>query len=87
MNGLRIWFLVCLMFLFYVICLSVCLCATCMLWCPKGQKRMLDSLELKLQMRVSCHVGCWELNLGPLKEQPKLLTAEPSLQPLHTGLF
>ena len=25
--------------------------------------------------------GCWELNLGPLQEQPVLLTAEPSLQP------
>jgi len=25
----------------------------------------------------------WELNSGPLEEQPVLLTAEPSLQPLH----
>ena len=25
--------------------------------------------------------GCWKLNWGPLKEQPILLTAEPSLQP------
>jgi hypothetical protein len=24
--------------------------------------------------------GCWELNSGPLEEQPVLLTAEPSLQ-------
>ena len=24
--------------------------------------------------------GCWELNLGPLEEQPVLLTTEPSLQ-------
>ena len=23
---------------------------------------------------------CWELNSGPLEEQPMLLTAEPSLQ-------
>ena len=23
--------------------------------------------------------GCWELNLGPLEEQPVLLTTEPSL--------
>ena len=31
----------------------------------------------------SCELpcGCWELNLGPLKEQLVLLTAEPSLQP------
>jgi hypothetical protein len=27
--------------------------------------------------------GCWELNPGPLEEQPVLLTAEPSLQPLE----
>ena len=26
--------------------------------------------------------SCWELNPGPLKEQPVLLTTEPSLQPL-----
>ena len=25
--------------------------------------------------------GCWELNPGPLEEQPVLLTAEPSHQP------
>jgi hypothetical protein len=25
--------------------------------------------------------GCWELNSGSLKEQPVLLTTEPSLQP------
>jgi hypothetical protein len=25
--------------------------------------------------------GCWELNSGPLEEQPVLLTADPSLQP------
>ena len=25
--------------------------------------------------------GYWELNLGPLEEQPVLLTAEPSFQP------
>jgi hypothetical protein len=25
--------------------------------------------------------GCWELNSGPLEEQPVLVTIEPSLQP------
>jgi len=31
----------------------------------------------------SCELpcGCWKLSLGPLEEQPELLTAEPSLQP------
>ena len=32
----------------------------------------------------SCELpcGCWELNLGLLEEEPVLLTAEPSRQPL-----
>jgi hypothetical protein len=28
---------------------------------------------------------CWELNQGPLEEQPVLLTTEPSLQPRPSG--
>ena len=46
--------------------------------------RVLDPLELELQTVMSCHVGVgamWELNLGSLKEQPILLTSEPSLEP------
>jgi hypothetical protein len=39
---------------------------------------VLNPLELKLQTVVSVHV---ELNLDPLKEQPVLLTTEPSLHP------
>ena len=27
--------------------------------------------------------GCWDLNSGPLEEQPVLLTADPSLQPIN----
>ena len=32
----------------------------------------------------NCELPCrsWELNPGPLKKQPVLLTTEPSLQPL-----
>jgi len=30
---------------------------------------------------VSHHVGCWDLNSGPLEGQSVFLTAEPSLQP------
>ena len=30
--------------------------------------------------------ACWESNLGPVEEQPVLLTAEPSLQPLPSLL-
>jgi hypothetical protein len=42
--------------------------------------RMSDTLELELQSIVSCHVGDWELNPGPLEEQPVLLTPEPYFQ-------
>jgi hypothetical protein len=45
-----------------------------------GQKRTTDPLKLNLQMVVSHHVDAG--NPGPLWEQPVLLTAELSLQPL-----
>jgi hypothetical protein len=46
--------------------------------------KMSDSLELGLQTVVSCTPReYWELNLGPLEEQPALLTPEPCLQPLE----
>ncbi|ERE74288.1 E3 ubiquitin-protein ligase [Cricetulus griseus] len=34
----------------------------------------------------SCELpcGCWELNPGPLEEEPGLLTTEPYLQPVET---
>jgi hypothetical protein len=45
----------------------------------RGQKRALDPLELELQMVVSCLVWMLGTKLGPLEEQPLLLTPEPSL--------
>jgi hypothetical protein len=59
------------------VCPHICLC---MLHVCGGQKRVLNPLELELD---SCELpcGCCKLNLGPLEEQPVLLTAEPSLQP------
>ena len=42
-------------------------------------------------MRVtdSCEppCGCWELNPGPLEEQPVLLTTEPALQPQFPAYY
>lgn len=35
----------------------------------RGQKRTSALLELEFQVVVSCPQGCWEWNLGPLKEQ------------------
>ena len=31
--------------------------------------------------------GCWELNSGPLEEQPVLLTTEPSPQPRELSIY
>jgi hypothetical protein len=52
-----------------VICLHVCLCEGV----RSPETGIANSCELPYE--------CWELNLGPLKEQPVLLTTEPSLQP------
>ena len=35
-----------------------------------GQKKVSDPLELELKVVVSFYVGFWELNPGPLEEQP-----------------
>lgn len=45
------------------------------------QKQASDPPDLDLQMVVSHHCGCWELNPGPLLEQQVILPAEPYLQP------
>lgn len=37
---------------------------------------MSDPLELEPQF-----MSCWELNVGPLENQPVLLIVEPYLQP------
>lgn len=44
-------------------------------------------LELELQVVVSCHVAAWELNLGPVQEQPVLLAAKPSHLPSPMSFF
>jgi hypothetical protein len=53
---------------------SICMPGPCI-----GQKRVLDLLELQLQMVVSHCVGGWELTPGPLQERQMLLTSKPSL--------
>lgn len=39
----------------------------------RGWKLVSDPVELELQSAVNHHVYCWELNLGPIQEQPVLL--------------
>jgi hypothetical protein len=42
------------------------------------------SYIVKLELKTVCdpQYGCWDLNLGPLDEQPVLSITEPSLQSL-----
>jgi hypothetical protein len=64
-------------------CLHICLCTTCVPGAPGDQKQALDALELDLQFQP---YKCYQSNQGPLKEQPVLLPAEPSLQILKALL-
>ena len=57
-----------------LLCLHTCLC--------EGVRSPGTGVTDRCE--VPC--GCWELNPGSLQEQPVLLTAEPSLQPLYKHL-
>ena len=46
---------------------------------PAHQERALDLILDGWEPPCDC----WELNSGPLEEQPVLLTSEPSLQPYN----
>ena len=50
---------------------------TCMYVCGM----VLETLELVID-RCELPCGCWEVNPGPLEEQPVFLTTELSFQPL-----
>lgn len=50
----------------------------------KGQKKASDPLT---QTYRRLKGGCWEPNIGPVEEQPLLLTAEQSFQPASFELF
>jgi hypothetical protein len=58
--------------LFICMCPDVCLHVHLFEGARSPGTEVTDSCELPC--------GCWELNLGPLEEQPVLLTMEPSLQ-------
>jgi hypothetical protein len=49
----------------------VYLCTMCMPGAREGQKMVLNSLGLELNMAVSCEAWCqfWKLNLDPQREQ------------------
>ena len=59
---------------YYFICVDWCFAWVCLcegVGCP--------GTGVTNRCELSCR--CWELNRGPLEEQPVLLTIEPSLQP------
>ena len=61
----------------WCVCACVCLCTCVCLEYPGTG--ITDSYEL------SC--GCWEMNLGLLKQQPVLLITEPSLLLLDKNFY
>lgn len=50
----------------------------------QGEKRVFSLLELGLNTVVSCHMGCWEANTGPLENQSVLLSSDPTPQLLNS---
>lgn len=59
---------------------------TCIYYAYRDQQWVLDYPRLELKMIVS-RCGCWGLKLGPLEEQPLVLTLESSHQPLQFFIF
>jgi hypothetical protein len=47
----------------------------------RGQKKVLNFVQLELQAIMSSLCGCWELNSSPVAEQQTLWTSKSSLQP------
>lgn len=56
-------------------------------WCLQRTDKGIGSLEPGITDGCEPRCGCWELNPSPLQEQHAILTAEPSLQPLHLTIF
>ena len=48
--------------------------------CAVTEKRVLGSPGTVITDGCQPPCGCWDLNSGPLEDQPVLLTTEPSLQ-------
>lgn len=63
----------------YFACMFIC--APCVCSIPRGQKRVLDTLELDLWMTVrNCHVGAGETKPELSVGATSVLTNESSLQ-------
>ena len=68
-----------------VFCLNVRLCTMCVP-CPWSPEEGVKFLGTGVKDGCEPLCGCWEWDLGPLEEQPVLLTTEPSLQFLEAIL-
>jgi E3 ubiquitin-protein ligase NEDD4 len=53
-------------------------------WCLWRPEEGVGSPGIGVTDSCELPCGCWELNSGPLKKQPVLLTTEPSLNPTPT---
>ena len=63
----------------YGCCMSVLHICAWSLWRPEDSLRS-SGTEVTGNCEMPC--GCWDLNPGPLEEQPMFLITGPSLQPL-----
>lgn len=61
------------------LCVCACLCVCVYVLAAPGDQNSIRCPGLELQ-RAEPPCGCWEPTLGPLEEQPMVLTTEPSLQ-------
>lgn len=74
----------------YTLCklvsLWMCVCTTYM-QVPTKQQGNTDSPEAEVTDACEQPCWCWEMNLGPRREQPGLLTTKPLLQLLTFSSF
>lgn len=63
-------------------CFAYMLCAPWIyVWCLQRPEKGVESPGTGVIVGCEPPLGCWELNLGLLEEQPVLLIAEPSPAP------
>jgi hypothetical protein len=69
----------------WVFCLHVCLSVCVLYACSASRIEKTALCPNRTGIRDGCEppCRCWESNLGPLEEQPVLLTPEPLLKPHH----
>lgn len=64
----------------YMDVLSAFTCINCVSGACRGQERLSDALELKLQMTVGHYIGAESWTSVSYKSSPMLSTTKPTLQ-------